>query len=207
MSAEVRARVFEPYFTTKRSGSGIGLAMVKQAVTELGGTVELDSTLGGGTRFQIDLPRAMSAEQPRRRSLHAKRSSGVFLSEHIEGRFLVLDDDPSLREMIGTALQMRGAEVVLAANLSEALAQTSPFKLALVDLKLGDERGDAALARLRAAGLVTTGMLVTGAELPRTLADGGEPDGVLRKPFELDDFYERIAEVLGETAALRSSTA
>jgi two-component system, cell cycle sensor histidine kinase and response regulator CckA len=208
MSAEVRLRVFEPYFTTKRTGSGIGLSMVKQAVTELGGTVDLQSAPGAGTRFQIDLPRAITAEQPRRRSLHAKRSSGVFLSEHIEGRFLVLDDDASLREMIGTALQMRGAEVVLASRLSDALAEQAPFKLALVDLRLGDERGDAALARLRAAGLVNAALLVTGADLPSFLVEGGEPDGVLRKPFELDDLYERIAEVLGEEAsAVRSEIA
>ncbi len=206
MMPDVRARVFEPYFTTKRSGSGIGLATVKQAVSDLGGRIELDTQPGRGTRFQIDLPRAIAAEKPRKRTISsAKRSSGVFLSEHIDGRFLVLDDDPSLREMIGTALQMRGAEVVLAANLNEALRAQGPFKLALVDLLLGDQRGDAALAHLRAVGTVNAAMIVTGSELPRRLAPGGEPDAVLRKPFELRDLYERVAEVLSRERGSRNA--
>ncbi|HEX7477672.1 MAG TPA: ATP-binding protein [Polyangiales bacterium] len=206
MSEDVRTRVFEPYFTTKRQGTGLGLAMVKQSVGELGGKIQLESAPGKGTRFQVDLPRAAHAEKPRRRLSSAKRSSGVFLSDHLEGRFLVLDDDTSLRDMIATALQMRGAQVVVASSLSEALQEKGPFKLALVDLLLGDQRGDTALARLRAAGIVTTGLIVTGTDVPRRLAPGGEPDGVLRKPFELEDLFERVAEVLsrerdGHTAA------
>jgi CheY-like chemotaxis protein len=170
---------------------------VKRAVAELGGRLELDTSPGRGTRFQIDLPRALEAEQPRRRrQASSKRSSGVFLSENLEGRFLVVDDDAALREMVATALQMRGAEVVAVANLNEALAQQGPFKMALVDLMLGDQRGDVVLARLRSAGLVDLALLVTGTELPRRLAQGGAPDGVLRKPFELQELYERVAEVL-----------
>jgi CheY-like chemotaxis protein len=197
MSADVRARVFEPYFTTKRSGTGLGLAVVKQAVTDLGGQLELDTQPGRGTRFQIDLPRALSAEKPRRRShTSSKRSSGVFLAEHLDGRFLVLDDDPALRDMIATALEMRGAQVVAVSSLADALQTTGKFKLALVDLMLGDQRGDVAIARLRAAGMISTAMIVTGTEPPRRFAPNGEPDALLRKPFELQDLYERVAEVL-----------
>ena len=108
--------------------------------------------------------------------------------------------------MIATALQMRGAEVVLAASLGEALQQKGPFTLALIDFLLGDQRGDAALARLRAAGIVTAGLFVTGTDVPRKLAPDGEPNGVLRKPFELDDLFERVAEVLGQERDDRSAT-
>lgn len=201
MSEEVSARVFEPYFTTKRSGTGLGLAMVKQAVGELGGTVLLESAHGKGTRFQVDLPRAAHAETPRRRVSSAKRSSGVFLAEHLDGRFLVLDDDAALRDMIATALQMRGAQVVVASTLNEALQDKGPFKVALVDLLLGDQRGDTAIARLRAAGSVKAAVLVTGTDVPRRLTPGGKPDAVLRKPFELQELFERVAEVLGRERA------
>ena len=205
MPAEVRSRIFEPYFTTKRSGTGLGLAMVKQAVVALGGCITVDSEVGRGTRFIVDLPRSMShsSRPPRRPS---KRASGVFVTDSLEARILVVDDDASLREMIGTALQMRGAEVVLAASLNEALQAGGPFNLAVVDYLLGDQRGDAVLAALRAAGQVSVGLLVTGTDVPRRLISGGEPDAILRKPFELNDLFEQVGELLNSRRARQSCT-
>lgn len=194
MSAEIRARIFEPYFTTKHSGTGLGLSLVRQAVKALSGQIELESEPQRGTRFVIDLPRVRAAAvHPYR---YSKRESGVYTADPLEGRMLVVDDDPSLREMIGTALQMRGAEVELAGNLHEALQLRGPFQVVVVDYLLGEQRGDAALAGLRAAGLAQAGLLVTGTDVPRKLAVGGEPDAVLRKPFELDELFERVGQLL-----------
>jgi signal transduction histidine kinase len=191
MSAEVRSRIFEPYFTTKRMGTGLGLAMVKQSVIALGGSIDVESEPQRGTRFVVELP--TSRAHARRLS---KRASGVFVTDPIDARILVIDDDASLREMIGTALQMRGAEVELAASLHEALQLRGPFRLAVVDYLLGEHRGDAALAGLRAANLAHVGLLVTGTDVPRKLVAGGEPQAILRKPFELNDLFEQIAELL-----------
>jgi signal transduction histidine kinase/CheY-like chemotaxis protein len=203
MSSDVRARIFEPYFTTKHSGTGLGLALVKQAVAALGGHIDLDSELHKGTRFVVDLPHARAAAvHPRR---FGKRESGVYVADMLEGRMLVIDDDKALREMIGTALQMRGAEVELAANLHDALKLRGPFQVVIVDYLLGDQRGDAALAALRAAGLVHAGLLVTGTDVPRKLAGGGEPDAVLRKPFELDELFERVGQLLASARHKRPS--
>jgi two-component system, cell cycle sensor histidine kinase and response regulator CckA len=196
MTTEVRARVFEPYFTTKSSGTGLGLALVKQAVLALGGYIELESQVDEGTSFLVDLPRHAPLDEAVKRPSIAARSSGVFPSDGLEGRFLILDDDASLREMIATALEMRGAEVCPAASLGEALALEGPFRLAVVDFLLGDQRGDVALSRLRAAGVVDRALLVTGTDVPRKLIVGGEPDAVLRKPFELDELFERVGELL-----------
>lgn len=194
MNPEVRQRVFEPYFTTKHSGAGLGLALVKQAVETLGGTIALESEPDQGTRFCVELPRARPSASPRRLST---RESGVYVAEQLDGRILVLDDDPSLREMIATALQMRGAKVHLASDVAEALALGGPFDVAVVDYLLGDQRGDAAIAALRASGAVQRCLLITGTELPRQLAEGGEPDALLRKPFELNDMFEQVGSMLG----------
>ena len=195
MASDVRSRVFEPYFTTKRSGTGLGLALVKQAVSALGGVIQLDSEPEQGTRFIVELPRARATASvsPQR---HIKRESGVYVAEPLSGRILVVDDDLSLREMIGTALQMRGAEVELASNMEEALRARGPFQVAIVDYLLGDQRGDSLLSALRQHGSIERGLLITGTELPRKLASGGEPDAVLRKPFELNDMFERVGELL-----------
>ncbi|HET8934387.1 MAG TPA: ATP-binding protein [Polyangiales bacterium] len=206
MSAEVRARVFEPYFSTKDSGAGLGLALVRQAVLALGGSITLASELGQGTSFSVELPRARSnSVAPKRRV--STRESGVYAAEQLVGRILVVDDDTSLREMIATALQMRGAEVESASTLDEALQLSGPFHVAVIDYMLGEQRGDAAIAALRSAQAVERALLVTGTELPRQLAEGGEPDGVLRKPFELNDLFERVSSLLLEEAVRRSRSA
>ena len=204
MTTEVRARVFEPYFTTKASGTGLGLALVKQAVLALGGHIELQSRLGEGTSFLVDLPRHALGDEALKKPA-VLRASGVFVNDTLEGRFLIVDDDASLREMIATALEMRGAEVCPAASLHEALQLQGPFRLAVVDFLLGDQRGDVALARLRAAGVVDRALLVTGTDVPRKLMVGGEPDAVLRKPFELDELFERVGELLDRDLGRRTA--
>jgi two-component system cell cycle sensor histidine kinase/response regulator CckA len=207
MTTEVRARVFEPYFTTKATGTGLGLALVQQAVLALGGQIELESQVGEGTSFRVDLPRNNASSDAVRHPSVSLRTTGVFPPESLEGRFLIIDDDASLREMIATALEMRGAEVCPAASLAEALKLQGPFRLAVVDFLLGDQRGDVALARLRAEGVVDRALLVTGTDVPRKLVAGGEPNAVLRKPFELDELFERVAELLEPAAPSNRRTA
>jgi CheY-like chemotaxis protein len=139
------------------------------------------------------------------RQPNSKRSSGVFYAEPIQQRILVVDDDLGLREMISTALGMRGADVVAVGNAEAALAQQGPFAVAIVDLLLPDMRGDALIGQLRSAGIAELGILVTGTELPAQLAARGKPDVVLRKPFELEELFEALASVLGNQSADRSA--
>jgi signal transduction histidine kinase/CheY-like chemotaxis protein len=188
MTAEVRSRAFERRFTTKPAGSGLGLALVKDSAERLGGRVELDSTPGRGTRVRVEWPYASAPRAGR------TRPSGIYYAGPLSARVLVVDDDDAVREMIATALRMRGAEVIAVAGVSDTLAQTEPFDLAIIDLQLGDGHGDALLARLRASGMTRRGMLVSGADAPAALLAGAAPDAVLRKPFDLDDLFALLPE-------------
>jgi CheY-like chemotaxis protein len=100
---------------------------------------------------------------------------------------------------------MRGAEVVCVPDAKSALEQQGVFAMAVIDLLLPGMRGDELLARLRAAGLTQTAMLVTGTEPPSELSEGGTPDAVLRKPFELEDLFERLGELLAKSAQQSSA--
>jgi signal transduction histidine kinase len=202
MSAEQQQRAFEPYFTTKPTGTGLGLSLVRQAATEVGGSVDLKSEPGIGTRFTVALPLVSAAAA---RQANVKRSSGVFFAEPLTQRILVVDDDLGLREMISTALGMRGADVVAVDRAEAALVQKEPFAVAIVDLLLPGMRGDALLARLREARLVDVGILMTGTELPNTLTSGGRPDVLLRKPFELEELFEGLAAALNAERGTRRS--
>ncbi len=192
-------RIFQPYFTTKARGTGIGLATVKRAVDDMGGTIQLSSSRGRGTRFRIDLPRASGTDREgSKRGGSDDRSSGVYYAEPIEARILLVDDDPALREMMFTALSMRGAQVVAASSGDQALAAEGHFELALVDLRLGEQAGDEVLAELRKEDKIAAALLVTGSEALPELAAGAEPDGVLRKPFQLEELYERVLDLVGK---------
>ena len=65
MSPEVRQRAFQPYFSTKQSGSGLGLPTARRIVEEHGGRIELTSEVGKGTQFTIHLPLGAAAATPR----------------------------------------------------------------------------------------------------------------------------------------------
>ena len=56
VASEDMARVFDPYFTTKRTGSGLGLAIAKNIIEGMGGSIVLESHVGVGTEIRIDLP-------------------------------------------------------------------------------------------------------------------------------------------------------
>jgi two-component system nitrogen regulation sensor histidine kinase NtrY len=56
MSGEMRARIFDDFYTTKKNGTGLGLSIVRRLVMDLGGTIDVESEEGGGSRFTVDLP-------------------------------------------------------------------------------------------------------------------------------------------------------
>ncbi len=188
LDAEARQRLFDRYFTTKATGTGLGLALVKKAVHAMGASLEVESALGHGTAFKLRLPRAHA---PAARLNHAE------LPAHgLRARVLLVDDDQALREMLSTALSLRGAEVIGVRSADEALAQTGPFEIALIDMMLDGVRGDELLARLRTRGIVNAAMLVTGTVQKPRLVPGGEPDDWVRKPFEIAHLVERIRHTL-----------
>ena len=101
--ADVLPRVFDPYFTTKPGGSGLGLATAYAIIAKHGGTLSVESKPGGGTVFTIDLP--ASQERP------APESPTVAEVHTGTGRILVMDDEEALRKLLKTVLTTLGYEV------------------------------------------------------------------------------------------------
>jgi two-component system cell cycle sensor histidine kinase/response regulator CckA len=126
-------RIFDPYFSTKQQGSGLGLATVYSIVTNHEGHITVDSQLGSGTSFAIFLPASqqqLGKASPARPALYPG-----------EGRILVMDDEEMVREVVGRMLQQLGYEVKLAADGQEALErfreaqeESQPFAGLILDL-------------------------------------------------------------------------
>lgn len=212
LDPRARQHLFERYFTTKAHGNGIGLALVKSAADASGSTVEVDSKLGQGTVFTLTLPRVQGvgpAREPRalsRPKLEAREPSHESVASPLSARVLLVDDDHALREMLATALSLRGADVTCARSAEEALALGGPFDIALIDMMLEGCRGDELLAALRKCGSVHAAMLVTGTVQKPRLVPGGEPDDWVRKPFDLALLIDRIRRTLERHRMLRQAS-
>jgi CheY-like chemotaxis protein len=221
LDESAQARIFTPYVTTKATGTGLGLHLVREAVEALGGHLLLRSAPGSGTSFRVRLPRAarssdilLSAYDPSdsspAREMHGvpSESEEAPRSQYtLDANLLVVDDDDALREMLATALSLRGARVTTARSGEQARLEAGPFDAALIDMTLDDCRGDELLAQLRKRGCVSAAMLVTGtAQTPR-LVPGGEPDDWVRKPFEVSELVDRLKRTLERHRMLQVAAA
>jgi hypothetical protein len=117
MSKEVAAKAFEPFFTTKPKGrgTGLGLASVYGIVTQLGGTVEIESEPGVGTAISLFFP--ASEDAIAHKPVEAPESAMKGRGETV----LVVDDEPGVRELTVRTLATHGYRVIEKKNAGEAL--------------------------------------------------------------------------------------
>jgi two-component system cell cycle sensor histidine kinase/response regulator CckA len=149
IEADVLPRIFDPYFTTKQRGSGLGLATAHAIIGKHEGHITVQSILGAETTFSVYLP-ACAPAQP------AESGSGQHLQSG-SGRILVMDDEEALRKLLAQILKRLGYEAECAREGTEAIelyhrARDSgrPFDAVLVDLTIpGGLGGKEVAARLR----------------------------------------------------------
>lgn len=142
--------LFDPFFSTKQSGMGLGLAVVKQIVEQHIGSIRVESNVGVGTTFEIHLPLAV-----RFKAAHPLVDDGAERSTPNETEvsldLLVVDDEPKLQAVLKDVFEVMGSRVRVAASGEEALdliAGEMP-QLVLLDLKLQDIDGFAVLKHLK----------------------------------------------------------
>jgi signal transduction histidine kinase len=199
MSPEIRARVFEPYFTTKDvgKGTGLGLSTAYGIVRQSDGYIAVSSEVGLGTTFRIYLPRAEAPQATAADAAAEKMPEGA---EHI----LLVEDDASVRRLAKELLVRLGYSVTEAASGRAGLAlgsdDTRHFDLALCDVILGDMSGPAlaeALSALRPSIRVLYMSGYTDEAIVRTgVLDEGKP--FLQKPFTPLQLSRKIREVLDQ---------
>jgi len=147
--ADVLPRIFDPYFTTKPGGSGLGLATAYAIVSKHSGHISVSSKPGEGTMFTMDLPALQPGPMP--------QIPAPAVLHRGSGRLLVMDDEEVLRKLLVRVLTELGYEVVCARDGAEAIAQYEAqktsgrdFDAVLLDLTVkGGMGGIEAAARLK----------------------------------------------------------
>jgi PAS domain S-box-containing protein len=153
MTDEVKAKIFDPFFTTKGvgQGTGLGLAVVYGVAKAHGGSVEVTSAPGAGSRFDVYLPCATDAIEPAEREPQfvARGSSSG------DGDLVLLaDDDDAVRELARAALEMAGYRVLVARDGAEAVevfrANLERVRLVILDAGMPRMSGRQAFEAIRA---------------------------------------------------------
>ena len=195
MSPEVMARVFEPFYSTKPTGSGtgLGLATAYGIIQQAGGQIEIASTEGKGTTFSVLLPASATTESP------VAKSEVAPSGETGSGMILVVDDQHAIRTIVERLLQRNGYQVVTASSGQAALAlldEVGPIDLVITDLVMPQQIGTevARLVSERRPGVPT--IYMTGS--PEVLAGSRLPPGamVLEKPFNEQGLIASVRQVL-----------
>jgi len=197
MTLEAQARVFDPFFTTKSPGHGLGLAVVQGIVRTLGGSIQLDSEPGAGTRVRLFF---VSTGKPAPSALPSTASS-VPSHTSRQGVVLVVEDESTLRLASAAMLRRRGYSVLEAADGNIAINLIREYKadivLLLLDITLPgapsrDVCAEARRARPDIKVVVTSayGQNAVDASFP-----GVEIDAFLRKPYQLINLVDTIRDL------------
>ncbi|MBN2036794.1 MAG: response regulator [Chitinispirillaceae bacterium] len=193
-------RIFDPYFTTRDEGSGLGLSTAYSVIKRHGGHIYVESSRGNGSTFIFFLP------VPEERDTKEKKTD-TFMFKGI-GKVLIMDDDMIVRTVVETLLKKAGYSPVCASNgeqalsiYNEALSAGDPFMVTIMDLTIpGGMGGKETVKRLREIDNNARVIVFSGYSNDPIFSNYREFgfDGVLSKPFSIEEFMKTILTVLGK---------
>jgi PAS domain S-box-containing protein len=192
-------RIFDPYFTTKQSGTGLGLTICYSIITKHHGLLKTESTLGVGTTFTIYLPAYQAEGQVFTSSPDTPTPSG-------SGRVLIMDDEEHVRGIAAEMLKHLGYETDQVADGKAALSSYrkametgKPYAAVLMDLTIpGGMGGKETIVELLAIDPGVKGIVSSGYSYDPIMAEPGNYgfSGVVTKPYDLDQLGRTLQQVL-----------
>ena len=226
ISEQDMAHIFEPFYSTKKQGTGLGLAMVRGILQQHSGTVEIRSTVGMGTSVSMVWPRGnvqQSAARPKepadvRRSTHRifRQSQRIIMQSQrlpAESHFLifVIDDDDLVRDGLCSLLQHLGHRTQSYRNpevgLKELIASTTPPEVVIVDYNMPGMNGAQFIGGFSSAAVKDERFAHTSILLMSGLPPSHFQDfmsefthlklGILEKPFSLETLRKKLANIQG----------
>ena len=198
MDKETQNRIFEPFYTTKFTGRGLGMSATLGIITSHGGALQLSSEPGAGSDFKVFLPLPAESDS-------AEIKPAVFQTPaaQVSGTILLVDDEEDLLTLGRIRLSTIGFSAVTATNGIEALEiyrkQGDNIKLVLLDLLMPEMNGIETYLRLREISRTVPIIFCSGCSKEELSADIIEDacTGYLSKPYKPDQLRNILLEMLG----------
>jgi|GEM_PF-796114 len=195
---EVITRIFDPYFTTKEHGSGLGLTVSYSIIKKHNGHIYVESTLGVGTSFTIYLPAT--------RSIVSVDKPPLVVSPQMRGRILIMDVDPGIISVAKKMILRMGYSVDVAENGQDAiemyrtaLDRTAPYALVILDITIrGGMGGVEAMRELVKIDPHIIALITSGYSNDTVMANYRDYGfhGIISKPYRYDDLQMAISSAL-----------
>ena len=198
MSPEVRSRIFDPFFTTKgTAGMGLGLAVGYGIIRRHEGTIDVTSELGRGTTFRIKLPIAKEVAEPQPENDFS--APVIALPIDSKRRFLVVDDEDYVRELLCEILESENCEVAAASGGLEALElfDAGKFDAVFTDVGMPGMSGWEFARAIRERNSQIPIAVITGWGEAVGSSEQAEAqvNWVVTKPFDMNRIIEILREV------------
>ena len=197
MSTEVKEKLFQPFFTTKDNGYGLGTSIIYGIVARHGGNIHVSSEEGMGTTFLLRLPVANGAmaDQPSIDVAHGGESGTA--------KVLVVEDNDINRELFKGYLEEMGHKAVVAANGKEMLPllDQGPFALVITDLSMPGISGWQVAEKVKKQSPGVPVILISGWAIQQedTRIRESGVDFILQKPCTFTDFQDVVNKALSSS--------
>jgi two-component system sensor histidine kinase TtrS len=192
ITPDVQRRIFEPFFSTKFLGRGLGLAAAAGIIQNHNGCIMVESAPGSGSVFHIFLTRhhAAPAGQARRNVAPA-------------GKILVVEDEPQILSLLRMMLDELGFEAILARGGASALPlfrrSSGDIVMAIIDIQMPGMDGKQLLRELKGLKPELKVLISSGFDEKTAFRgiDPGQVDGFIQKPYWIDALREKIQKMMG----------
>ncbi|MBP6673024.1 MAG: PAS domain S-box protein, partial [Bacteroidetes bacterium] len=197
MPQETLSKIFDPFFSTKFTGRGLGLAAVLGIVKGHHGGLRITSEVGKGTMFEILFPFAVHTKA----NNDAERKSMPAI--HGEGRtILAIDDEPSVIELLEDTLSASHFTVISTVDPEKGIeiyrAQHQQISLVILDYSMPKLNGKAAFEELRKIDSTVKVLLCSGYSEEETMSGftSARPSGYFQKPYDTDELVQKVAAII-----------